>query len=99
MPRRTPPRATKEPTTSEQIRALGVVMEDMRSQMALVVEATTATRTELRADMREMRVELSDRISVLEQVVRQNSSDIQKNSADIQKKVSTIESRLGIAPR
>jgi len=81
----------KEPTTSEQIRALGVVMEDMRSQMALVVEATTSTRTELRAEMRDMRAELSERISVLESVVRQNSVDIQKNSVDIQKNSADIQ--------
>jgi hypothetical protein len=83
MPRRTPPRLTKEPTTSEQMRALGVVMEDMRSQMALVVEVATSTKTELCAEMREMKTELSERILVLEAVVRQNSADIRQNSADI----------------
>ena len=68
----------------------GVILEQLRSQMTLVLEAVTATRTELKTEMGEMEARLSARITLLEQVVRQNSVDIRKNSADIRKNSEDI---------
>lgn len=90
MPRRTPPASTKQPTPSEQIRALGVVIEDMSSKMNVVVEAVTSMPGRWQADMSAMESRLSARIEVLESVVRQNSADIKQNSADIRQNSADI---------
>ncbi|HEY3821348.1 MAG TPA: hypothetical protein VGL81_29480 [Polyangiaceae bacterium] len=83
MPRRNPPPPTKEPTRDELVRAQSVVLEDIRSQLALVLEGSATARNETRSDIRDLKAELSERISLLEGAVRQNSADIKQNSADI----------------
>jgi hypothetical protein len=84
MPRRTPPRGPETPTPIDDVlRAHGVVLEDIRSRMEMVVEAVTVTRTELKADLHALDSRLSERISILEDAVRENSRDIRKNSEDI----------------
>lgn len=86
MPRRTPPRGPETPTPIDDVlRAHGVVLEDIRSRMEMVVEAVTVTRTELKADLHALDSRLSERISILEDAVRENSRDIRKNSEDIRK--------------
>ncbi len=70
-------------STAESIRAFGVVLERVESQMSAVLEAVATTRHELNAKLDASEARLSERISVLEQVVRQNSVDIRKNSEDI----------------
>ena len=49
----------------------------------MVLEAVTGFERRLDAKIDATEARLSDRISVLEEVVRQNSRDILKNSADI----------------
>jgi uncharacterized coiled-coil DUF342 family protein len=63
-------------TMEEMMRAHGDVLEDIRSLLAALLEATKSTETTLRAEIRELRRELSERISILEEVVRQSSADI-----------------------
>jgi hypothetical protein len=77
MPRRTPPHGPQPPTPIDDVlRAHGVVLEDIRSRMDLVVEAVTSTRADLKADLHALDVRLSERISVLEEAVRENSRDL-----------------------
>jgi hypothetical protein len=81
-----PPNHARKPrpqSVAEVIRAQGVVLEDIRSQMSVVLEAVTSTRTELKADMAALESRLSQRISVLEEVVRQNSNDIRALQGDV----------------
>jgi len=59
------------------------VLERIESQMSAVVEAVTTSTQRLDAKIDAMGAQLSERISVLEQVVRQNSVDIRKNSEEI----------------
>lgn len=72
--------ATRASSTA---RAFTVVLERIESQMATVIEAVTTSSQRLDAKIDGLEARLSERISILEQVVRQNSLDIQKNSADI----------------
>ena len=84
------PRGTKLPSRSETARAHGVLLEQLGSQMNVVLEAVTGFERRLDAKIDASEARLSDRISVLEEVVRQNSRDIQKNSEAIQKNSEDI---------
>ena len=90
MAQRTP-RGTKPPSRTETARAHGVLLEQLGSQMNMVLEAVTGFERRLDAKIDATEARLSERISILEQVVRQNSRDIQKNSADIQKNSADIQ--------
>jgi chromosome segregation ATPase len=85
------PRGTKLPSRSETARAHGVLLEQLGSQMNVVLEAVTGFERRLDAKIDASEARLSDRISVLEEVVRQNSRDIQKNSEAIQKNSADIQ--------
>ena len=74
---------TKEDRGSPSARAQHVLLEQIHSQMNVVVEAVTGLRDEFKSELAATEARLSERISVLEQVVRQNSEDIRKNSEDI----------------
>jgi chromosome segregation ATPase len=76
---------------SSELRAIGVMVENLQSQMRVVVEAVTGTRTSLEASMSAMEARLIARIEILEQVVRKNSEDIRKNSEDIRKNSEDIK--------
>ena len=91
MPSRRVTAKTAESRASADRRAHGVVLEELRSQMALVLEAVTSSRTELKAEIAELRTSLTDRITALEQAVRQNSADIRQNSEDIRKNSEDIQ--------
>jgi hypothetical protein len=65
---------------SSATRAQNVILEQIQSQMRLVVESTLATREELGAQIADLKADLSLRISVLEEAVRQNSADIREHS-------------------
>jgi hypothetical protein len=82
MTQRTPS-GTKPPSRAETSRAHGVLLEQLGSQVNMVLEAVTGFERRLDAKIDATEARLSDRISVLEEVVRQNSRDILKNSADI----------------
>lgn len=75
---------------AEASRAFTVVLERIESQMATVIEAVTSSWQRLDAKIDGLEARLSERISVLEQVVRQNSLDIQKNSEDIRRNSEDI---------
>ena len=75
--------ARRAPSGAESARAFGVVLERIESQMTAVVEAVTSATQRLDAKIDALGAHLSERISVLEQVVRQNSLDIRQNSEDI----------------
>jgi len=53
--------------------ANGVLIEDMRSQMHLVLEAVITTRTELKAELAALRLEQSERSTLLEGIIRQQA--------------------------
>jgi chromosome segregation ATPase len=81
----------KRPSTRKAgARGRDVVLERIESQMQFVVEAVTGLREELVAKIDDLEARLSARISVLEEVVRQNSLDIKKNSEDIKKNSEDI---------
>lgn len=84
------PRGTKPPSRTDTARAHGVLLEQLGSQMNMVLEAVTGFEQRLDARIDATEARLSDRISVLEEVVRQNSRDIQKNSEDIRKNSDDI---------
>lgn len=77
------PRGTKPPSRADTARAHGVLLEQLGTQMNMVLEAVNGSAQQLHAKIDSAVAQLSDRISVLEEVVRQNSRDILKNSADI----------------
>jgi methyl-accepting chemotaxis protein len=81
---------TKEDRGSPSARAQHVLLEQIHSQMNVVVEAVTGLRDEFKSELAATEARLSERISVLEQVVRQNSEDIRKNSEDIRKNSEDI---------
>ncbi|MFO0670027.1 MAG: hypothetical protein U0235_10435 [Polyangiaceae bacterium] len=74
----------------DDIRAVGVVVERVDANVRALAEAIGATREGLTAQMNDLERRLSERISVLESAVRQNSADILKNSADILKNSEDI---------
>ncbi len=55
------------------------------------MEAVTATRNQLRGEIQELRVELSQRIDVLALAVRQNSDDIRQNSEEIRQLKTDVQ--------
>ena len=71
-------------------RARDVVLERIESQMQMVVEAVTGLQQQLVTGLSALESRLSDRISVIEQVVRKNSEDIRRNSEDIRKNSEDI---------
>jgi hypothetical protein len=87
-PRRTPdrrfdltmaqrnPRGTKPPSRADTARAHGVLLEQLGSQMNMVLEAVSGAEQRLDAKIDSAVAQLSDRISVLEEVVRKHSGDI-----------------------
>jgi chromosome segregation ATPase len=90
MPKRTASSIARESPFAEAIRANTVVLEDIRSQMAMVIEATVTTRRELWSALQGVEERLSGRIAALEAAVTQNSADIRKNSEDIRKNSEDI---------
>lgn len=90
MTKRSPSRA-KPPTMRESVRAMGVLYEQLGSQMTNVAEAVTTFRSELRGDVSALEARLAGRISVLEEVVRENSAEVRKNSIATQENSAAIQ--------
>ena len=76
---------------AEGTRAHLVLLEDMKSQIQVVLEAVTSSREEVRRDLREVDERLGARINNLGEAVKQNSADIQQNSADIKQNSADIK--------
>jgi predicted RNase H-like nuclease (RuvC/YqgF family) len=68
--------ATKAPSAAASIRGFGVVLERIESQMTAVLEAVTSSSERLDARIDLLEARLSQRISALEDVVRQHSQRI-----------------------
>jgi archaellum component FlaC len=85
-------RAARSPAArgEDALRARDVLLEHIESQMQVVVEAVSGIRERLDTKLNELEARLSQRIEILEQVVRQNSEDIRKNSEDIRKNSEDI---------
>jgi predicted nuclease with TOPRIM domain len=69
---------------------MAVLLEDIRSQNRLVLEAVHGLGQKLERDIQALRVELSERIERLEAAVRQNSHDIRK----LEGRVDHLEARF-----
>ncbi len=66
-----------------EVRAMGVMMERMDSNIRGLAEAVVSMGQSSSTQLAEVELRLSNRITVLESVVRENSVAIQKNSTDI----------------
>ena len=67
----------------DDIRALGVVIERVDTNVRLLAESMTGMRTELKNDLAELEARLSVRITRLEDAVRTNSRDIRDLKTDV----------------
>jgi hypothetical protein len=83
-------KAAPRAASSSASRAHDVVLQRIESQMQVVVEAVVGMQQQLDTRLTALESRLSDRISILEQVVRQNSEDIRKNSDEIRKNSDDI---------
>jgi chromosome segregation ATPase len=79
-----------EYATKDDFRAIGVMFERIESSVNVLAEGLASFRSELKHDLRAVEERLSNRISILEDVVRKNSEDIRKNSEDIRKNSEDI---------
>lgn len=92
MHRRSPSRA-KSPSTAEAIRAQGVLLEQLGSQMTLVLEAVTSSKAELETSIRQLDARLSQRITVLEEAVRQLATElrgVQEGQRELREEVARL---------
>jgi hypothetical protein len=81
--------------TSNDVRAIGGMVERLESSVNALAEGLTSFRSELKTDLRALEIRLTERIELLEDVVRKNSEDIRKNSEDIRlMKIEIAELRL-----
>jgi methyl-accepting chemotaxis protein len=72
-----------ESQADEATRARDVLLERIESQMQFVIEAVTGMREDFDTKLTALEARLSDRIRILEEVVRQNSKDIRDNTERI----------------
>jgi len=84
--------ARKRATVARGADATAVILEDIRAQNRVVLEAVQSMGESLRSEIAALRQELCERIERLEAVVRQNSIDIRKNSEDIQRLEAELRS-------
>jgi hypothetical protein len=70
------PRGTKPPSRADTARAHGVLLEQLGSQMNMVLQAVNGAEQRLHAKIDSAVAQLSHRISVLEEVVRKQSGEI-----------------------
>src|SRR5262245_34777730 len=81
--------------TKDDVRTIGAMFETLQSSVNALSEGLASVRDELRTEIRALDRRLSDRIAVLEEVVRKNSEDIRKNSEDIRlMRIEIAELRL-----
>jgi len=76
---------------------LGAMFERLDSRITLLAEGILGVRDELKADLRATEERLSERITIVEDVVRQNSVDIRENrTAIFQNREAIVENRAAI---
>ncbi len=61
----------------------GILLEDMRSQIQLVIEKVMGSEESLRGEMQLMRTDFEGRFQGLEALIKMNSDDIKTNSEEI----------------
>lgn len=74
------------------IRALGVVLERVDANVRGLAEAVVSTREGLTTKMDDLERRLSDRIAILESVVRQHSVELRQQSEQIRQSSEEIRS-------
>jgi hypothetical protein len=67
------------------VRGIGVLIEEMRAQNRATIETVEASRVALEGKIDSLARDTGGRLTVLEAAVRQNSRDIKENSEDIRK--------------
>ncbi len=85
------PKKRRRGTSSRDlVHGQGIILEKIRSQNRVTIEAIEATRVALEAKIDQVDRNSKARDSVLEAAVRQNSADIKKNGTDIRKNSADI---------
>ena len=77
--------------TDDAQRGRDVLLERIESQMQFVIEAVTGMREDFDVKLTALEQRLSERIRILEDVVRMHSEQLQKNTAAIQKNSEDIQ--------
>ena len=80
------------PTQKEQSRYNAVLLEEVRSQMKAVIETVEVSNSQLNEKIDGVEQRLTDRIEVVEMVVKKNSGDIQSIKGNIQSINGDIQS-------
>ena len=76
-----------------------VILEEIRSQNRITIEAVQSTRDELKREIAERQERTDGRLQTLESAVRQNSTDIQALRGDVrvlQGDVRVLQTDVGI---
>lgn len=73
------------PTEKEQIRYNAVLLEEIRSQTNAVIETVDLTRTTLEEKIDGVEKRLTDRIEIVEMVVKANSAKLQEHDLRFEK--------------
>ena len=85
-----PKKRRRSTSSRDLVHGQAIILEEIRSQNRVTIEAIEATRTALEAKIDQVDRDSKARDSVLEAAVRQNSTDIRKNSTDIRKNSTDI---------
>ncbi|MBI3318328.1 MAG: hypothetical protein HYZ90_04160 [Candidatus Omnitrophica bacterium] len=85
------PRSKKPGGEISEKRRLEVILEDVLSRLGQLADGQVQLDQKMDRQIGQLREEMHQRFSVIEQIVKQNSADIRKNSEDIRKNSSDIE--------
>ncbi len=80
-----PKKRRRRTSSRDLVHGQGIILEEIRSQNRVTIEAIEATRVALEAKIDQVDRNSKARDSVLEAAVRQNSADIKTNGTDIRK--------------
>jgi methyl-accepting chemotaxis protein len=73
------------------IRGVGALVERLESKIEILAEGMVAMRDGWRTELRSTEERLSERMTIIEEVVRQNSTDIRENREAIRENREAIE--------
>lgn len=99
MPKKKPAPEPSLATVLERIDAQGLVLEDMRSQNRLTIEAVEATRLALEQRIDRLDQDSQSREAVLELNIRELRVGVQQNTVDTRDLVGRVESLTRIEGR
>jgi chromosome segregation ATPase len=85
-----PKKRRRRTSSRDLVHGQGIILEEIRSQNRVTIEAIEATRVALEAKIDQVDRDSQARDSVLEAAVRQNSADIKDNGTDIRKNSAGI---------